>query len=253
MWDGALTFKLPQGVSSQSGIFAAELAKSGWNGPTDALFSKFGYYYYYGIKLDPEILTRDLGKKYYQDGYIKRFPCCQATHGPIACTLALVAKHDIKAEDIKEVTIKLPARSLGDFCNKPFVVRELPQCSAIYSFRYTTASALLRKSVKLEHFTEEAIREPQVNDIINKINVAELPRAEGERVQVKVKMKGGQEFSETDVPIAPMSKDDIVTKFKSNIEYAQIITKKNSDKLLNMLENLEEVDDVKKIVRLSVG
>jgi len=35
IWDGTICFKLPQGLSARNGIFSAELAKVGWNGPKE--------------------------------------------------------------------------------------------------------------------------------------------------------------------------------------------------------------------------
>lgn len=251
IWDGATTFKLPQGLSARNGIFAAELAKVGWTGTKDALLSRFGYFHYYGIDLDTEILTRDLGKKYYQDATIKRYPCCAATHLPINCALALVTKHDVNAEDIEEVILGLPRSALEGFCNKPFIIGDYPPCEAIYSYAYTLASALVRKCVKPEHFLEESIRDSQVNALINKIKMKELSEAVG-RTQVEVRMKNGQVFSETDVEHDPMTTDEIIAKFRANVDFSQTVTREKSEKLLSLLENLEVLESVNKMVELSV-
>jgi len=78
IWDGTTAFKLPQGLAARNGIFAAQLAKAGWSGPEDALFSRFGYYKMFTEGCQkPEALTRDLGKKFYYDGTIKPYPCCR--------------------------------------------------------------------------------------------------------------------------------------------------------------------------------
>ena len=50
----------------------------------------------------------------------------------------------------------------------------------------------------------------------------------------------------------PLSKDEIVAKFWTNVEFSGKITKKNAESLLALLENLEEVDDVNEIIRLLV-
>ena len=64
-WDGATTFKMQEGISSRNGIFAAQLAKAGWTGVEDALFSRYGYYNVYTEGcVNPEILTGGLGEKY---------------------------------------------------------------------------------------------------------------------------------------------------------------------------------------------
>lgn len=69
LWDGATTFKL-QGVADRNGIFGAQLARNGWTGVDDPLFSHFGFYNVYmkGCKV-PDLLTRNLGKKFWGETY----------------------------------------------------------------------------------------------------------------------------------------------------------------------------------------
>jgi 2-methylcitrate dehydratase PrpD len=76
IWDGTISFKICQGLAARSGIFSAELARAGWTGPEDALFSRFGYYNLYteGCR-NPAALTKDLGKSYYSDATFKPYPC----------------------------------------------------------------------------------------------------------------------------------------------------------------------------------
>ena len=259
IWDGTTAFKLAQGTSARNGIFSAHLAKAGWTGPDDALFSKFGYYYLYTEGcINPEILTKDLGKKYYADATFKPYPCCRGTHPVIECALALVKKHDIKAEDIVEVTIYIPPGGVGGFLEQPFRIGDFPHACAIFSYQYNVANALLRKSVKPEHFSEESIRDPQINALIKKIKLAELPGEPTLKAKLTVKMKEGRELSEFndspkgDPATNPMPKDEIIDKFMANVDFSRTVSRDNARKVLELLENLEELDSVNKIVELLV-
>ena len=187
-WDGSTAFKLLQGVSARNGIFSAQLAKAGWTGPEDALLSKFGYYHLYTEScVNPEILTKDLGKTYYTECAFKPYPCCRGAHPAIDCALALVGKHDIKAEDIEEIVLYAPEGVLDSFLGQPFRIGEFPHGNAAFNCQYTDANALLRGSSKPEHFSEEAIRDPRVNDVISKISLAELPGAPFLSARLKVR------------------------------------------------------------------
>jgi 2-methylcitrate dehydratase PrpD len=259
IWDGTTAFKLAQGISARNGIFSAHLAKAGWTGPDDALLSRFGYYHLYTEGcINPEILTKDLGKKYYADAVFKPYPCCRGTHPAIDCALTLLQQHDIKAEDIVEVTIYIPAGGVGGFLEQPFKIGDFPHTCAIFSYQYTVANALLRKSVKPEHFSEASIRDPQVNALIKKIKLAELPGVPTLSAKLTVKMKDRREFSEfNDSPKGdpvrnPMPKDEIVDKFRANVDFSQTVSRDNAQKVLELLENLEELDSVNKIVELLV-
>ena len=258
-WDGETTFKLGQGASARSGIFSAHLAKKGWTGVEDALLSTYGYYFLYaqGCKVKPEILTKDLGKKFYAEAFFKAYPCGMPTHAAIDSALAIVQKNDIKAEDIKEVTVCLHRMGIEGPYGQQFRIRDFPQGDAIFSYQYTVANALLRRSVKLEHFSDESIRDPKVNALIAKTKLTELIGVESTRsAEVRVKMKDGREFSEfTALPRAnpftkPASDDEIIAKYRSQVEFSKTVSKKNAEELLKLLNSLEDVDNINKIIGL---
>jgi 2-methylcitrate dehydratase PrpD len=260
IWDGATNFKLPQGLSARNGIFSAQLAKAGWTGPEDMLLSKYGYYSLYtGGCNRLEILTKDLGKKYYTELTFKPYPSCRGTHPPIDCAIAIVRKHNIKAEDIEEVTLYLCQKGLDIFMSQPFRIGEFPHGNAAFNCYYTVANALLRVSSKPEHFSEAAIRDPQVNALIGKTRLAEMPGAPFLSAKLEVKMKDGRVFSEyTDTPLGdpqtnPLSKDEIKDKYRANVDFSQTVSRDNAEQVLELLANLEKLDNVNKIVKLLVA
>ncbi|HEY77906.1 MAG TPA: MmgE/PrpD family protein [Dehalococcoidia bacterium] len=259
IWDGSTAFKLPQGLSARNGIFSAQLAKAGWTGPEDMLLSKYGYYSLYtGGCNNPEILTKDLGKKYYTESLFKPYPSCRGTHPPIDCAVAIARQHNIKADDIEEVTLYLCQKGLDIFMSQPFRIGEFPHGNAAFNCQYTVACGLLRGDVKPEHFSEAAIRDPQLNDLITKIRLAELPGAPFLSAKLEVRMKDGQIFSEfTDTPKGdqqnnPLSTDEIKDKYRANVDFSQTVSRDNAEKALELLANLETLDSVNKIVKLLV-
>jgi 2-methylcitrate dehydratase PrpD len=259
IWDGTTAFKLLQGLSARNGIFSAQLAKSGWTGPEDALLGKFGYYHLYteGCR-NLQILTKDLGKKYYSDVTFKPYPCCRTTHPAIDCALTLIHKNSFDPQNIKEVILRVPRGALESFCGQPFKIGRFPHGNANFSYYYTVANALLRKSVKPEHFSDESIADPQIKALIGKMTLGELSGASFQSAELKIIMNDGRQFSEfTDAPKGhsvrnPMSKDEIIAKFWTNVEFSQTVTQKNADRLLTLLGNLEELDQVDSIVELLV-
>jgi 2-methylcitrate dehydratase PrpD len=258
LWDGAATFKLGQGTAARNGIFSAELAKTGWTGVIDALQSRFGYFHLYakGCK-DPDILTRDLGKTYYGEAYFKPYPCGMPNHIAIKCALDMVAKNDFDTDDIEEVIITVPSGALkNSYYAKPFVLREFPHGDAIFSYPYTVATALLKGSVGLPNFTEEAIHDPKVNAITAKTKLIEPDNAtEGLTIGLKVKMKDGKEFIESgtanrDWAFKGTPKSEIEAKYWHQVDFSQTIPRANAEKLLECLNMLEQLDNVNSIIQL---
>ena len=64
VFDGAHTFKLPQGLAARAGIVSAELAQKGFTGLKEPLLSKYGYFALYSGQVQPEILTQQLEKNF---------------------------------------------------------------------------------------------------------------------------------------------------------------------------------------------
>ena len=255
--EGATTFKLSQGTSARSGIVAAELAKGGWTGIRDPLLGRSGYYQTFTQGCDyPEKLTRDLGKKYYVELVFKPYPGGRPTHTCIDAALALVRKHDINVDDIEKATLRLsPPMRYGHYM-KPYKVGDYPTGDALFSYKYSTATALVRKSVTAENFTEEAIRDPKVQTLIGKLELAEdLDEEDG--VKLEVKMKDGRTLSEYvreaigEIP-NPLSRDALVAKFMGQVEFSQTVSQQDAQRLVDLLDRLEEVDNVNKIVELAV-
>ena len=260
IWDGTTAFKLPQGLSGRAGIFSAQLAKAGWTGPEDALFSKFGYYKMFseGCK-KPQALTDYLGEKYYYDGTIKPYPCCRIPHAAIACALELIKKHNVKADDIESVNLDLAQGGIDHICGHPFKIGAFPHGNAAFSYEYLTATAFLFGSVKPEHFTESAIRNPEVTAFIKKIKLIPAKDVEFEKARMTVTLQDGRKLTETVTKVKgdpldnPMTHDEIIAKFWMNVEFSRKISKKKATQLLEMLLNLEKVDSVRKLIPLMVA
>ena len=99
---------------------------------------------------------------------------------------------------------------------------------------------------------------PDLNDILNRIKLEEMPEADLYYAKLHVVMKDGKEFIETvncpkgDPLRNPMSKEEIIDKFRINVDFGGTVTHKNAEKLLAALENIEEVDNIEGIVQMLV-
>jgi 2-methylcitrate dehydratase PrpD len=260
IWDGTVAFKLPQGLSARAGILSAQLAKAGWTGPVDPLFSQFGYYKMFTEGAHkPEVLTRELGRAYYADGTIKPYPCCRITHAAIDAALALVTKYGIKPEDIKKANLHVAQGGIDHVCGHPFKIGPFPHGNAAFSYQYTVGTALLYGAVRPEHFTEAAIRDGRINKFTSKVKLFASDDMSLETARLTLVLRDGRELTEH-VEIArgdpranPMTPDDIIAKFWTNVDFCGKISREKASELLAMLENLEELDSVRRLIPLMVG
>lgn len=255
--EGTHSFMLTQGLSARDGIVAAELAGKGWTGSSDPLLGKYGYFAIYSRDYDLQVLTRGLGKEFYSDDIFKTYPCCGCMQAPIGCSLALINNNDITIEEIDEITINVCPVHLDSPVSKPFIIGEFPQGNANFNLRYNVANVLVRKGAKLEHFTEEFIRDPLVGRIAEKSTViATQPEDKVWAADVTVKMKNGRVFSEHldtlkgDPLESPIPREEIEEKFKTNISFSKMLSRKKAETVLDMLKNLEQIDDITMLTKL---
>lgn len=257
--DGTHSFRLAQGLAARDGIVAAELAGKGWSGAKDPLLGRYGYFALYCQESDPHWLTADLGKKFYGDNIFKPYPSCRHIHPTIDCCLELVQNHDIRAEDIEKITLAVAPMHFDSPLNQPFIPGDFPQGHATFSLRYHIANILIRKQIKLEHLTGKMINAPEIAELAGKIDInSSIPPEEIETASLKIGMKNGSEFSANKDfakgnPVKrPLSQGEIETKFRDNVAFSKTISPSNADKVLNMLKNLEDVDDISRLVELLI-
>jgi 2-methylcitrate dehydratase PrpD len=260
LFDRTHCFKLGQGLAAQRGILSVRLADKGFNSVKDPLCGESGYFELYGPDYDPEILTKDLGKKYWISIAIKPWPHCRGTHGATESTLEIARKNHIDASNIEEVTV-IANENAGPALHMPFTFGDFPHVRAIFSLQYTVSNALLRGYPKPEHYTEESIRDPKIAEMMKKVKVTtpDTPNEVKEAATVIVKMKDGSEFREhVNRPLGnelehPLSREAKREKFRVNANFTKLVKMENAEKALGMIEKLEDVKDIREIVKLLVA
>ncbi len=260
VFDKTMSFKLAISLASRNGIFAAELAKQGYAGVNEPFMGPRGYFALFcrgACNVDD--LTRDLGKKYYADCVIKPYSACRATHPSIDCALQIAGSRDVGPEDIEEITVHTTPGTAAGFCGQPFTLGETPQIDCAFSIRYTVATALLKKAVRPEFFTEEHIRDPKIKTITDKISiVGSIPTEKAPMTDVRVKLKSGEvlaghtDFPKGDFSRTPLTREEIENKYRSNVAFSGTVSVQNSEKVLDMVERLEDIDDVRDIFKMLV-
>ena len=263
LWDGATTFKLSQGSSGRSGILAAKLAQGKWTGLLDPFGPKnsyFGTFARQGVNA-PEELTKDIGKRYIVDVLRpKMHPGGGPTQSTTDAAIEFATKHDIKPEDIDKIILRLsPAYAAHFHYMRPYKVGDYPTADALFSYKYSVANGIVRRSGKNKDYTEASIRDPLLQKVLNNTTLADLDRPIG--FEIEVKLYDGRtitEYYEVHVGRTPgetasliLSADVMRGRFMDQIEFSQLISKENAERIIEMVEKLEEIDKVSKIVELA--
>ncbi len=259
--DGALAKRMGPGLAAKAGVTSALMAERGITGDRDPLEGKTGLYkMYMGGDYDPKALTAGLGKRF--EGVNigdKPYPCCGLTHAAIDAVLALQAKHNIKPDKIKEVTI-VASQSAYDLSQPP-EVKKNPRTiiDAQFSVPYVVAVALMQGRVAVGDFTDESVKRPEILKMAQKITTVldtSMNRHGVGPSTVTITMQDGKIYKEhvehcLGSVERPMSLDDIARKFRECAPSSiKPLSKEKIEKVVDMVGHLEKLDDAAEIIRL---
>lgn len=262
--EGALTVRLQQGFGSMSGILAIILADKGLTGAKDILEGKYGYYsLYMRGNYNPEVLTKDIGKRFeISNVSTKPYPSCKYTHTAIFAALQLAQENRIKSDDIKKVTITTNSHGYT-LCAGERKIAPQSVPDAQFSYYYTIAVALVNGKVFIEDFTKDAIKNDEVLSMARKIEVFTDPNKDNlesvlSPIDIKVETRDGNSYKKSvesvkGHPDNPMSFADLTKRLKDCAVFsARPLSKESINKVSQLVENLEEINDVTTILKYLV-
>ena len=259
--DGALAKRMGPGLAAKAGITSALMAERGITGERDPLEGRTGLFKtYMGGDYDPKILTADLGKKF--EGVNignKPYPCCGLTHACIDAALALTARHDIKIDRIKDITVYGGQSVYG--LSQPPEIKKAPRTiiDAQFSVPWVVATALVRGKVTVDDFTDESIKRPEILKLAQKINTRLEPAMNRHGVGpggVTITMQDGTEYAEEvehclGSVARPMNFEDVTKKFRECAACSiKPLPADTVDKVIGMVGRLGKLNDATEIIRM---
>jgi 2-methylcitrate dehydratase PrpD len=171
--------------------------------------------------------------------------------------ITIAKKYDIQPDDVAAAVYRTsPGIATAAHYTKPYKVGDYPTGDALFSFVYAVANGLVTRASRGDNFTEEGIRNPQTQALIKQVTLETLDKTEG--VELEVRMKDGRKFTEyllTAVgdPSNPLPREGLIEKFMNQVEFSQKVSRNNAEKIVEMVEKLEKIDNVQKIVELAVA
>jgi len=226
---------------------------------------------YHRGEYDPAILTNKLREVF--EGInlsFKPWPCCRSNHAFIEAALTIVQEHDIHPENVSEITVFVPQSfsrggTAPHFLCYPLERRRNPRNSvdAEWSIPYTVATAIAKRKVTLDAFTDQGIKDPVVLRLAQKVTPKLGPRLDRKRKRggmhpgvVEIKTQSNQVYSKgVDIaygaPENPMTMEALTEKFRDcALHAAKPLSQENVKKVIQIVSKLEDVDNVNKIIRL---
>lgn len=257
IFDGASAFKLPIAFAARSAICSAQLAAAGLTGPIDPLEGKHGFFEMYCTDPAPDLAGVELGDRFFGDTTIKPWSSCRASHPSLEACIRLVTEQAVDVEQIERVQIHVTARTLGGFVGARFDPAERRAVAGLFSIHFTAATALLHATVRPEHLTAQAMGDPRIAGLLERIELvgslsndqrltaeATAFLRDGSTRHVRVENPAGDHAS------TPLDEAQLHEKFTLNLGFGLPALADRAALVINGVQTLETAESVEGLLRL---
>jgi 2-methylcitrate dehydratase PrpD len=170
--EGAWTKRLHPGWAAQAGLRAALLGRAGFVGPRTVFEGVHGLFngFAHRTNADYAVLTDDFGDRWVAETLaFKPYPCGTMTHPYIDCARRLSTR-GIAPDEIGEIVCDVAEGTVHRLW-EPLAAKQRPTngYGAKFSTPYCIAAAFVRGNVGLDSFTDDAVRDPAVLALSEKI------------------------------------------------------------------------------------
>ena len=248
---GSMAKSVGVGNSARNGLFAALLAERGVTGPDQPLEGSRGFMAVTADGCDPAVLTLGLGDSFelLRNTY-KPYPCGVVLNPLIDAVLELRARHDLNAGDVAAVAVT------GHPLLRERTDRPAPASGreAQVSAQHSVAVALLHGAAGIAEFADAAVVDPATLDLRGRVSVADDPAMAAGAARVVIRLRDGGSF-EAEVSHARGSLERPLTDAEIAAKLAALAAHGcpglDPAPLLQALNALEDLDDVRDLVRLA--
>src|ERR1700758_5417456 len=169
--EGAWTKRMHAGWAAQSGLRAALLAKSGFNGPRTVFEGTHGLFHGFAhtVTGNYDALIGDFGQRWVTETLaFKPYPCGTMAQPYIDCARRLGAR--VKPEDVREIVCEVAEGTVHRLW-EPLADNQRPPngYAAKFAVPYLLATGFVHGGVGLSAFTDGAIRDPRVLELVAKV------------------------------------------------------------------------------------
>ena len=252
------------GWAAHNGIVAALLAREGLRGSQRILEAPYGFLNSFSVDPDASILEK-LGDPYEitQNG-LKQYPTTRYATAEQDGLLALVRENDVRAQDVKQVTIEKPLAMLDITGSEAQKTPPTPEIARLSSY-YFAAVILLRHAAWLDALEPEVFDAPETWETMKKIRCVHNPDFDADfpakyTSRVAIEFNDGRTLSTVvdypkGEPENPLSQDELVGVCNALYDYCltDVMSRGQFDEIVGRTQSLEGEQDLGAFCRLLAG
>ena len=243
---------------NQAGIVAARLAQAGLGADMDVINQPAGLFtMIYGDKGDRSVMSDGLNSHWLLTDV--EFKAWSASNHvtPFIEAGADIAAQLVNAADIEAIEV-VGHPSVQPWC-EPLVGRRRPDNAAAAgnSIPFCVAKTLAHGDLGLADFTDDGLKDAKAHTVADKLTYRLEENMKGGMVIVQARDKGR---IEKHIPVAlghptrPISEARLKNKFRDCCRHAATpITSANVERLIEMIDALDDLDDVGRLTALASG
>jgi 2-methylcitrate dehydratase PrpD len=262
--EGAWTKRIHPGWAAAAGITAAAFARSGFVAPQFAYEGTSGLYRTHLRNEDPDlaVLTKGLGDEWQLDEVaVKLFPACHFTHTCIEAAIDVVTSHQLALGDIERVVCLVHDDYVPVVCEpRQRKIAPASDYEAKFSLQFVVAAALVNRRFTMNELSDEMLHDPLVLDLARRVEYRSDPDSGYPRFysgEVIVHTTDHQTLSRRQVinqgaPERPIARDEIVAKFRANLEFAHVESAR-IERLIDATLTVDRCDDASEFAELLAG
>jgi len=248
---GSMCKSLHPGRAAQNGLLAALLAAKNFTSSEQAIEAPRGFAQVTSTRFDPDVITRDLGKRYeILSNMYKPYACGLVVHAAIDGCIELTREHGLAPEDIERVELTVSPLVL-ELTGKRSPRSGLEGKFSVY---HAAAVSIIHGAAGEAQFSDAVVRDPRVIALRERVSAAEDRAIGRTEARVVMRLRDGRRL-ERHVAHAlgtlerPMSDADLEAKFRGLVE--GVLPERRIGELIAACWSLESLEDSGEIARLA--
>jgi 2-methylcitrate dehydratase PrpD len=235
------------GKCSQAGLNSALLAADGFTCIEDILEGAQGFFEVLKGDRNEGVLDT-LGRTWDIEGLAQKYHAsCHATHSPIEAAWKIVNGAGVPVNEIKSITVRSSEMAMS----AAYRLEAATGLAGKFCIPYCVANALLRGNTGMQAFTDERVKDPEVQGFMKKITVVKDEKKIALEADVEVETTTGKVYSASsdilqEVPALEVKKEKIREKFEDLV--SPVLGKRKTGEVRDTILSLDKLEDIAPLV-----
>jgi len=254
--EGAMVKRLHSGRAAQAGVLAAQLSAKNFTGIQNIVEADYGgFLSSFSGKNDFNRSIRSLYKEWEcMNTGIKPYASVTSIHTALDCLKNIMEKNNISVKNIKNIKAKI---SHPTYVHCAWNYKNHNITSAQMNIYYGLALIALEGELFVNQFSKDKISNPEILNFMKKITAEVDPKIESlghefrHMASIELTTNDNKRFNHTEKyrkgsPENPLTKDQIISKFKSLASYSYDETQVS--KIKEKIENIELSNNIENLI-----